>query len=276
MGKKGQTRMAMRHFSEMRNSRFRPDASVYNAFITARLRTRDKVKALAKVICYFEKVKGMEPCRPNIVTYNILLIFWLKLEITQRENPSLWYLYIQWCNTVMDEYGKRGMIKEMESVLSRMKSTGVNLILSKAYDKIERLFKSSMRFKEKPTLPTFTDFLFESSHKMRVTPALSTYKLLYKAYAKANIEELMQKLVKHMEQNGIVLNKRFVLEALKLSVRSSLFSSLSARAKTDSSGCQKITHLCVFRFLPMKPTFETVCVAWGSLAFMSSNFQLIR
>ncbi|KDO42372.1 hypothetical protein CISIN_1g045057mg [Citrus sinensis] len=27
MGKKGQTRMAMRHFSEMRNSRFRPDAS---------------------------------------------------------------------------------------------------------------------------------------------------------------------------------------------------------------------------------------------------------
>lgn len=27
---------------------------------------------------------------------------------------------------------------------------------SKAYDKIERVFKSSMRFKEKPTLPTFS------------------------------------------------------------------------------------------------------------------------
>ena len=48
--------------------------------------------------------------------------------------------------------------------------------------------------------PLEADFLFESSHKMRVTPASSTYKLLYKAYAKANIEELIQKLVKHMEQ----------------------------------------------------------------------------
>lgn len=73
MGKKGQTRMAMWLFSEMRNSGCRPDTSVYNALITAPLRTRDKGKALAKALGYFEKMKGMERCQPSIVTYNILL-----------------------------------------------------------------------------------------------------------------------------------------------------------------------------------------------------------
>ncbi|XVE52410.1 hypothetical protein DITRI_Ditri02bG0120000 [Diplodiscus trichospermus] len=73
MGKKGQTGMAMWLFSEMRNSGCRPDASVYNALITAHLHSRDKAKALDKALGYFNKMKGMERCKPNIVTYNILL-----------------------------------------------------------------------------------------------------------------------------------------------------------------------------------------------------------
>ncbi|KAG0471692.1 hypothetical protein HPP92_016238 [Vanilla planifolia] len=74
MGKKGQTRMAMWLFSEMRNSGCRPDTSVYNAVITAHLHSRDKVKALSKAFGYFQKMKGLnERCQPNIVTYNILL-----------------------------------------------------------------------------------------------------------------------------------------------------------------------------------------------------------
>jgi len=73
MGKKGQTRMAMWLFSEMRNTGCCPDSSVYNALITAHLHSRDKTKALAKALGYFEKMKGTERCKPNIVTCNIPL-----------------------------------------------------------------------------------------------------------------------------------------------------------------------------------------------------------
>jgi pentatricopeptide repeat protein len=48
MGKKGQTRMAMWLFSEMRDSGCRPGTPVYNALITAQLHSKDKTKTLTK------------------------------------------------------------------------------------------------------------------------------------------------------------------------------------------------------------------------------------
>ncbi|KAK9230584.1 hypothetical protein WN944_023556 [Citrus x changshan-huyou] len=336
MGKKGQTRLAMWLFSEMRNSGCRPDPSVYNALITAHLHTRDKAKALAKALGYFQKMKGMERCKPNIVTYNILLRACAQARNVDQVNAlfkeldeSILAPDIYTYNGVMDAYGKNGMIKEMESVLSRMKSNQCkpdiitfNLLIDsygkrQAFDKMEQVFKSLMHSKEKPTLPTFNsmiinygkarlqgkaeyvfqkmtamkytpsfityeciitmygycdnvsrareifdelsksgkdmkvstlnamleaycmnglpmeaDLLFENSHNMGVTPDSSTYKLLYKAYTKANMKELVQKLLKHMEQNGIVPNKRFFLEALE-TFSSSLAGSQSGSAKTD-------------------------------------------
>ncbi|GAY61447.1 hypothetical protein CUMW_210060 [Citrus unshiu] len=336
MGKKGQTRLAMWLFSEMRNSGCRPDPSVYNALITAHLHTRDKAKALAKALGYFQKMKGMERCKPNIVTYNILLRACAQARNVDQVNAlfkeldeSILAPDIYTYNGVMDAYGKNGMIKEMESVLSRMKSNQCkpdiitfNLLIDsygkrQAFDKMEQVFKSLMHSKEKPTLPTFNsmiinygkarlqgkaeyvfqkmtamkytpsfityeciitmygycdnvsrareifdelsksgkdmkvstlnamleaycmnglpmeaDLLFENSHNMGVTPDSSTYKLLYKAYTKANMKELVQKLLKRMEQNGIVPNKRFFLEALE-TFSSSLAGSQSGSAKTD-------------------------------------------
>lgn len=319
MGKKGQTRMAMWLFSEMRNSGCRPDTSVYNALITAHLHTRDKGKALAKALGYFEKMKGMERCQPSIVTYNILLrAFAQARNVTQVNalfkeldesflSPDI-YTY----NGVMDAYGKNGMIREMEDILSRMKRARCkpdiitfNLLIDsygkkQAFDKMEQVFKSLLHSKENPTLPTFNsmiinygkarlrgkaediflkmadmkykpnfityeslitmygycdcvsrareifdeliksgkgikvstlnamldvycmnslpmeaDALFDNLRDLKVTPDSSTYRLLYKAYTKANMKDLVQKLLKRMEGDGIVPNKRFFLEALE-------------------------------------------------------------
>ncbi|XP_007048085.2 PREDICTED: pentatricopeptide repeat-containing protein At4g39620, chloroplastic [Theobroma cacao] len=319
MGKKGQTRMAMWLFSEMRNSGCRPDVSVYNALITAHLHSRDKSKALYKAMGYFNKMKGMERCKPNIVTYNILLRAFAQARNVDQVNAlfkdlaeSIIAPDIYTYNGVMDAYGKNGMIREMESVLSRMKSNQCkpdtitfNVLIDsygkkQEFDKMEQVFKSLLRSKQKPTLPTFNsmiinygkarlkekaehvfkkmtdmkyvpsfityeslimmygfcdcvsrareifdgivnsgkemrvstlnamlevycrnglhmeaDRLFENAHKMGVIRDSSTYKLLYKAYTKANMKDLMQKLVKQMEKDGIVPNKRFFLEALE-------------------------------------------------------------
>uniref|UniRef100_A0A7C9ED73 Uncharacterized protein n=1 Tax=Opuntia streptacantha TaxID=393608 RepID=A0A7C9ED73_OPUST len=178
MGKKGQTRLAMWLFSEMRNSGCRPDTSVYNALITAHLHSRDKSKALDKALGYFDKMKGMERCKPNIVTYNILLRAFAQAKNVNQVNAlfkdleeSIVSPDIFTFNGVMDAYGKNGMIREMESVLSRMKSNQCkpdiitfNLLIDaygkrQEFEKMEQVFKSLLRSKEKPTIPTFNSMI---------------------------------------------------------------------------------------------------------------------
>lgn len=338
MGKKGQTRLAMWLFSEMRNTGCRPDTSVYNALITAHLHSRDKRKALSKALGYFEKMKGMERCKPNIVTYNILLRAFAQARDVEQVNSlfkdlseSIVSPDVFTFNGVMDAYGKNGMIREMESVLSQMKSNQCkpdiitfNLLIDsygkkQEFDKMEQVFKSLLRSKEQPTLPTFNsmilnygkarqrekaenvykkmmdmgyspsfvthesliymfglcdcvsrarelfdglveskvlirastlnamldvycmtglpfeaDALFERASSIHAFPNSSTYKLLYKAYTKANLKELIDKLVKHMDKDGIVPNKRFFLDALG-AVGSLPANSRSASAPTDTS-----------------------------------------
>lgn len=319
MGKKGQTRLAMWLFSEMRNSGCRPDTSVYNSLITAHLHSRDKSKALDKALGYFDKMKGMERCKPNIVTYNILLrASALAKRVDQVEvlfkdlNDSVITPDIFTYNGMMDAYGKNGMIREMELLLPRMKSNQLkpdiitfNLLIDsygrkQEFEKMEQVFKSLLRSKERPTLPTFNsmitnygkarlrekaelvyqkmtdmkyspnfitkecliimygycdciskareiydgmvesekeikvsslnamldvycrnslpteaDALFEIARSSRVCRInSSTYKLLYKAYTKADMNELLTKLLKHMDKDGIIPNKRFFLDAL--------------------------------------------------------------
>ncbi|XXG42608.1 hypothetical protein AAC387_Pa01g2847 [Persea americana] len=338
MGKKGQIRMAMWLFSEMRNSGCRPDTSVYNALITAHLHSRDKSKALEKALGYFEKMKGIERCQPSIVTYNILLrasaqqqdvnqvdVLFKDLEVSIL-SPDIYTF-----NGVIDAFGKNGMLKEMESVLKRMKSnqckpdiiTFNSLIDAygkrQAFDKMEQVFKSLLRSKEKPTLPTFNsmitsygkarlrekaeyvvkmmpdfgcipnyityeslittygycdcvsrarevfdeimdtrkeikistlnamldvycmnglpteaDLLLDHARKIGLRPEASTYKLLYKAYTKANMKQLLQKLLQYMDADGIIPNKKFFLEALG-ALNSARTTSKSKNAVTNSS-----------------------------------------
>jgi pentatricopeptide repeat protein len=310
MGKKGQVRMAMWLFSQMRNSGCRPDTSVYNSLITAHLHSCDKIKALAKARGYFEKMKTIERCQPNIVTYNILLrAFAQASDVQQVEllfkdlgestiTPDI-FTY----NGIIDAYGKNGVLGEMEAVLVRMKTDHVkpdvitfNTLIDaygkkQAFDKIEQVFKSLLRSKESPTLPTFhcmiinygkarlrekaelvvenmADLGYKPSHVTReclitmygycgnvskarevfnellassrweiqvsslnamldayctngvpseafellihgarkgfVVPNLSTYKLLYKAFTKAARKDLVDALLKRMDEQGII------------------------------------------------------------------------
>ncbi|CAN1224349.1 Pentatricopeptide repeat-containing protein At4g39620, chloroplastic [Linum grandiflorum] len=344
MGKHSQIRMAMWLFSEMRNSGCRPDTSVYNSLISAHLHSRDKSKALAKALGYFDKMKALERCKPNVVTYNILLRacalarhvdrvndMFKELETSTTVSPDI-YTY----NGVMDAYGKNGMIGEMESVLSLMKTNcckpdiiTFNLLIDaygrkQQFAKMEQVFQSLMQSKEKPTLPTFNSMiinygkarqrdraqdvlkkmndlkytpsfityeslittygfcdcitkarevfdsmvesgkevrastlnamldvycmnklhneaqaLVESARGLGVSPDSSSYKLLYKAYTKANNKELVQKLLKRMEKEGIVVqDSKFFLDALGDSQSSLQQGSGSNKAAKRSRNSQ--------------------------------------
>eukprot|EP01018_Ginkgo_biloba_P017790 Gb_36199 [translate_table: standard] len=346
MGKKGQIRLAMWLFAEMRNSGCRPDTSVYNSVITAHLHTKDKEKALEKAFGYLEKMKEKPRCQPNLVTYNILLRAYAqagqvdKVEAlftelqTYKITPDI-YTY----NGVMDAYGKNGMLTEMETVLTRMKRKKCkptiitfNLLIDaygkyKDFSKMERVFESMLHSKEKPTLPTFNsmitnygrarliekaelvykkmitlqyepshvtyeclimayghcgsitkarekfsemldagirlqistlhallevyckngllyeaDLLFHNAPNMGVEPHASTYKLLYKAYTKANETQLLDKLLKTMEANGVIPNKKFFLEALG-TYSSSQSKDRRSDVRNDSSFPEMANHI---------------------------------
>jgi pentatricopeptide repeat protein len=205
MGRKGQIRMAMWLFSQMRNSGCKPDTSVYNALIGAHLHSRDKSKALVKALGYFDKMKGIERCQPNIVTYNILLRACARASDTKQvdilfkdldESPVSPDIYTY--NGVIDGYGKNGMIKEMESVLVRMKSKQCrpdvitfNILIDsygrkQTFDKMEQVFKSLLRSKEKPTHPTFNSMITN--------------------YGKARLREKAESVVEKMEELGFKPN----------------------------------------------------------------------
>ncbi|KAK9670513.1 hypothetical protein RND81_13G206400 [Saponaria officinalis] len=216
MGKKGQTRMAMWLFSEMRNSGCRPDSSVYNALITAHLHSRDKSKGLDKSLGYLDKMKGTERCKPNIVTYNILLRGFAQARNVNQVNTlfkdldeSMITPDIFTFNGVMDAYGKNGMIREMEDVLTRMKSNQCkpdmityNLLIDaygkrQEFEKMELVFKSLNRSKENPSLPTFNSMIinygkarrredaegvFRKMEKMGCAPNFITYESVIMMY----------------------------------------------------------------------------------------------
>ncbi|OVA00404.1 Pentatricopeptide repeat [Macleaya cordata] len=236
MGKKGQTRMAMWLFSEMRNSGCRPDTSVYNALITAHLHSKDKTKALAKALGYFEKMKGIERCKPNNVTYNILLRAFAQARNVDQVNALFkdleesiispdTYTY----NGVMDAYGKNGMMREMEDVLARMKSNQTkpdiitfNLLIDsygrrQAFEKMEQVFKSLLRSKEKPSLPTFNSMItnygkarlrekaeltFKKMNDMGYTPSYVTYESLITTYGYCDCVSRARDMFDSMMESG--------------------------------------------------------------------------
>ncbi|KAJ4975444.1 hypothetical protein NE237_000550 [Protea cynaroides] len=236
MGKKGQIRMAMWLFSEMRNSGCRPDTSVYNALITAHLHSRDKSKALDKALGYFEKMKVIERCKPNVVTYNILLRGFALARNVDKVNAlfkdleeSIISPDIYTYNGVMDAYGKNGMIREMESVLSRMKSNQCkpniitfNLLIDaygkrQAFDKMEQVFKSLSRSKEKPTLPTFNSMIlsygkarlrdkaesvFKKLTERGYTPSYITYESIITTYGLCDCVSRAREIFDEMMESG--------------------------------------------------------------------------
>lgn len=216
MGKKGQIRLAMWLFSEMRKTGCRPDTSVYNAVIQAHLHTKDKEKALAKACGYLEKMKEKVRCQPNIVTYNILLRAYAQAcqvdkvnalfkEVETYEIVTDVYTY----NGVMDAYGKHGMLTEMEHVLARMKKDKCkpdiitfNLLINaygkhQDFSKMEQVFQSLLQSKENPTLPTFNsmitsygkarlmkkaELVYEKLTSLGYEPSQVTYECLILAY----------------------------------------------------------------------------------------------
>nr|TKW41611.1 hypothetical protein SEVIR_1G328200v2 [Setaria viridis] len=305
MGRKGQIRMAMWLFSQMRNSGCKPDTSVYNSLIGAHLHSRDKSKALAKALGYFEKMKSIERCQPTIVTYNILLRAFAQAGDTKQRMKSkqcrpdviTFNILIDsygrkqtfdkmeqvfksllrskerpthpTFNSMITNYGKARLREKAESVLEKMEEMGFKpnyvtqecLIMMYAHcdcvSRARQIFDELVTSQNKVHLSSLNamldaycmnglhseaDRLLDTALQKGVVPSGSTYKLLYKAYTKANDTVLVQKLLKRMNKQGIVPNKKFFLDALEAfgtserKPRTSSATNSASKPSSDSAG----------------------------------------
>ncbi|KAH6803868.1 gamma-glutamyl transpeptidase 1 [Perilla frutescens var. frutescens] len=208
--------------------------------------------------------------KPDIITFNLLIDAYgrkqefdkmeqvFKSLLRSKEKPTL-----PTFNSMITNYGKARLREKADSVYQKMIEMGYKpsfityecLIMMYGYcDRVSRareIFDQMVESeKERKVstlnalldvycrngLPMEADMLFESAHATRMFPVNSTtYKLLYKAYTKADMKELVEKLLVYMDKDGILPNKRFFLDAL-----GALGSSSSSKKSTilrEPSSC---------------------------------------
>ncbi|KAM1000551.1 hypothetical protein ACFX2A_007287 [Malus domestica] len=226
-------------FKDLDESVASPDIYTYNGVIDA-YGKNGNIREMESVL---SRMKSNQ-CKPDIITLNLLIDSYGKKQefdkmeqvfkclLRSKEKPTL-----PTFNSMIINYGKARLKEEAEHVLQKMTDmkytpsfiTYESLVMmygfcdcvSKAREVFDRLAESGRELKFSTLnamldvycmngLPMEADKLFASANSIGVRPNVSTYKLLYKAYTKG----LQEKLLKSMENDGIVPNKRFFLEVL--------------------------------------------------------------
>ncbi|GJN22291.1 hypothetical protein PR202_gb09846 [Eleusine coracana subsp. coracana] len=144
-------------------------------------------------------------------------------------------------NSMITNYGKARLREKAEYVLDKMQELGYKpnyvtqecLIMMYAHcDCVSRarVFDELVSSQNNVSLSSLNamleaycmnglhveaDRLLDTAIQKGFIPSGSTYKLLYKAYTKANNKDLVQQLLKRMNKQGIVPNKKFFLDALE-------------------------------------------------------------
>ncbi|KAJ0716812.1 putative pentatricopeptide repeat-containing protein PPR5 [Helianthus annuus] len=185
--------------------------------------------------------------KPDIITYNLIDSYGRKQEfekmeqvfkslLRSKERPT-----VSTFNSMITNYEKARLRDKAEAVFQKITDMGYapnfktyecmimmygcdcvsmargiydNMIETEKHLKVSTL-NAMLNVYCLNSLLIEADKLFETtcnSGMFRIDS--STYKLLHKSYTKANMTDLIQKLLKHMDRDGIVPNKRFFLEAL--------------------------------------------------------------
>ncbi|KAD5962078.1 hypothetical protein E3N88_13551 [Mikania micrantha] len=163
-------------FKSLLRSKERPVVSTFNSMITnyGKARLREKAEAI------FQKITDMGYA-PNFITYECMIMM----------------------------YGCCGCVSKARGVYD-------NMIAAEKHVKVSTL-NAMLNVYCMNGLAVEADKLFETAcncNNGMFHVDSSTYKLLYKSYTKGNMTELVQKLLKHMDRDGVVPNKRFFLDAL--------------------------------------------------------------
>ncbi|KAL6583151.1 hypothetical protein OROMI_005229 [Orobanche minor] len=231
-------------FKNLDESIVAPDIFTFNGVMDA----YGKSGMIGEMELVLSKMKSKQ-IKPDIITFNLLIdSYGRKQEFDKMEQVFTSLLHsgekptLPTFNSMITNYGRARLGEKADSVFKKMSDMGYKpsfvtyecLIMmygdchrvSKAREIFDRMVESE---KEKRVstlnamldvycrngLPMEADVLFERAHAAGMFGIdSSTYKLLYKAYTRADMKELIEKLLVCMDRDGIVPNKRFFLDAL--------------------------------------------------------------
>ncbi|XP_039141366.1 pentatricopeptide repeat-containing protein At3g53170 [Dioscorea cayenensis subsp. rotundata] len=196
LGKCRQPDMAASLFQIMLSEGFKPTLDVYTSLVGA----YGHSGLLDKAFETLDEMKTISDYKPDVYTYTILISSCCKLHRFDQI-PTLLremsYLGVECSvvtyNTIIDGYGKAGMLEEMENSLSEMLESGsclpdiftMNTVIG-AYGKSGKIDKMEGWYSE--------------FQHMGIEPDVNTFNILIRSYGLAGMYEKMDAVMKFMEK----------------------------------------------------------------------------
>ncbi|XP_020575681.1 pentatricopeptide repeat-containing protein At3g53170 [Phalaenopsis equestris] len=196
LGKCRQPEHASSLFRTMISEGFNPTLDVYTSLVGA----FGYSGLFDEVMSIIDEMKAISDCKPDVFTYTILIGCCSKLrrfDLIPSLLAEMSYLGIESTsvtyNTLIDGYGKAGLVNEMENCLSLMLESGscvpdiftLNSILS-AFGHRRRISEMEKRY-------------IEFQH-MGIDPDLTTFNILIKSYGKSGMYEKMIRILNFMKK----------------------------------------------------------------------------
>nr|XP_043617881.1 pentatricopeptide repeat-containing protein At3g53170 [Erigeron canadensis] len=210
LGKCRQPTKASLLFEVMLQDGLKPTIDVYTALVSA----YGYSGLLNNALEIIDDMKSIPDCKPDVYTYSILINCCTKLrrfDMIKQILADMSYAGIECSivtyNTVIDGYGKAGLLNLMESVLTDMLEHGTCLPDVFTFNSVIGAYGNSKMIVE-------MEKWFDEFQLMGIKPNVMTYNILIKSYGKAVIDtfkqtgniEKMEEFFLKMKHQGIKPN----------------------------------------------------------------------
>ncbi|WOL00093.1 hypothetical protein Cni_G08806 [Canna indica] len=196
LGKCGQPDHATSLFRVMLSEGLKPTVDVYTALVSAYGRSG----LLDEAIRTIDEMKTILDCRPDVYTYTILISCCCKLchfDLIPSLFVEMSYLGIEantvTHNTIIDGYGKAGMLEEMEGHLLNMLESEKCLPDIFTMNSIIWAYGNSGRIEE-------MEKWYDEFQLMGIEPDIKTFNILIKSYGKLGMQEKIGLVLNYMKK----------------------------------------------------------------------------
>ncbi|KAH0465312.1 hypothetical protein IEQ34_005415 [Dendrobium chrysotoxum] len=196
LGKCRQPEHASSLFRTMLSEGFNPTLDVYTSLVGAFGHSGLFDEAISTI----DEMKTISDCKPDAFTYTILIGCCTKLQrfdLIPSLLAEMSYLGIQCTvvtyNTIIDGYGKAGLLEEMENSLTLMLECGSCVPDIFTLNSIISAYGDSRRISE------MEKWYIEFQH-MGIDPDLTTFNILINSYGKIGKYEKMNKIMNFMKK----------------------------------------------------------------------------